>query len=140
MPGAQCTRSLVCEKTNTRVSHHGHTGFTRHSPHNGFTAYFALSPVTRLCCHRRLRIRACPHPVGPTCLRKLDASPGASEPHDFAVRFSAVRLRACDAHGLIKPALRSLRARGRCRVHRIPPRVRDVRTPLCGAARRESVN
>jgi hypothetical protein len=29
-------------------SHHGHTGNTRHSPRNGFTAYFALSPVTRL--------------------------------------------------------------------------------------------
>jgi hypothetical protein len=28
---------------------------TRHSPRNGFTAYFALSPVTRLCWHRRLR-------------------------------------------------------------------------------------
>jgi hypothetical protein len=28
---------------------------TRHSPRNGFTAYFALSPVTRFCCHRRLR-------------------------------------------------------------------------------------
>jgi hypothetical protein len=25
-------------------------------------------------------------------------------------------------------------------VHRIPPRVRDVRTPLCGTGRRESVN
>src|SRR5258705_2844824 len=49
MPGAQCARSLVCKKTNTRVSHHGHTGTTRHSPRNGFTAYFALSPVTRLC-------------------------------------------------------------------------------------------
>src|SRR4029077_12497302 len=29
-------------------SHHGHTGTTRHSPRNGFTAYFALSPVTML--------------------------------------------------------------------------------------------
>jgi hypothetical protein len=29
-------------------SHHGHTGITRHSPRNGFTAYFALSPVTAL--------------------------------------------------------------------------------------------
>src|SRR5882757_7447353 len=48
MPGGRCARSLVCKKTNTRVSHHGHTGFTRHSPRNGFTAYFALSPVTRL--------------------------------------------------------------------------------------------
>src|SRR5258706_10907648 len=48
MPGARCARGLVCKKTNTRVSHHGHTGTTRHSPRNGFTAYFALSPVTRL--------------------------------------------------------------------------------------------
>jgi hypothetical protein len=48
MPGARCARSLVCKKTNTRVSHHGHTGFTRHSPRNGFTAYFALFPVTML--------------------------------------------------------------------------------------------
>jgi hypothetical protein len=29
-------------------SHHGHTGTTRHSPRNGFTAYFALFPVTTL--------------------------------------------------------------------------------------------
>jgi hypothetical protein len=44
--------------------------------------------------------------------RELDASVGASGPHDFAVRFSAVR-------------------QERIRVHRIPPRVRDDRdTPL----------
>jgi hypothetical protein len=36
-------------------SHHGHTGNTRHSLRNGFTAYSALSPVTGLVCHRRLR-------------------------------------------------------------------------------------
>src|SRR5712675_2963279 len=35
-------------KTSIRDSHHGHTGTTRHSPRNGFTAYFALSPVTTL--------------------------------------------------------------------------------------------
>jgi len=29
-------------------SHHGHTGTTRHSPRNGFTAYFVLFPVTTL--------------------------------------------------------------------------------------------
>jgi hypothetical protein len=39
------------------------------------TAYFVLSPVTGLSCHRRLRVN-----------RKLDASVGASGPHDFAVR------------------------------------------------------
>src|SRR5260370_5796303 len=49
MPGAQCARSLACKiKQAYEHSHHGHTGFTRHSPRNGFTAYFALSPVTRL--------------------------------------------------------------------------------------------
>jgi hypothetical protein len=36
-------------------SHHGHTGLTRHSPRNGFTAYFALSPAIGLVCHRRPR-------------------------------------------------------------------------------------
>jgi hypothetical protein len=29
---------------------------TRHSPHNGFTVSFALSPVTGLCCHRHRQI------------------------------------------------------------------------------------
>jgi hypothetical protein len=57
-------------------SHHGHTGFARHSPRNGFTAYSVLSPVIGLCCHRRQQSR----------LRQLDASVEASGPHDFAVR------------------------------------------------------
>src|SRR3979409_1515528 len=35
MPGAQCARSRACSVVNTRVSHHGHTGITRHSPRNG---------------------------------------------------------------------------------------------------------
>jgi hypothetical protein len=56
MPGTQCTRSLVWDKKQahelvTTVT----PEITRHSPRNDFTAYFALSPVTRLCCHRRLR-------------------------------------------------------------------------------------
>jgi len=46
MPGARRTRSLACEiKKAHEHSHHGHTGFTRHSPRNGFTAYFVLSPA-----------------------------------------------------------------------------------------------
>jgi hypothetical protein len=50
------------------------------------TVSFVLSSVTGLFCHRRLRIKFCLSPVGPTLLRKLDASVGASGPHDFAVR------------------------------------------------------
>ena len=55
MPGARCARSRVWCVESTRVSHHGHTGNTRHSPRNGFTAYIALSPVTGLSCHRHPR-------------------------------------------------------------------------------------
>ena len=44
------------------------------------TAYSVLSPVTGLSCHRRLRR---------LLLAELDASVGASGPHDFAVRQQA---------------------------------------------------
>ena len=56
---------------------------TRHSPHNGFTAYFVLSPVTGLSCHRHRR----------NCFHQLDTSVGVSGPHDFAVRETAPRQR-----------------------------------------------
>jgi hypothetical protein len=69
---------------------------------DGFTAYFVISPVIGLSCHRRQQVTSC----------QLDASVEASGPHDFAVRISNVRQRCL-------------------RVHRIPPRVRDDRdTPL----------
>jgi hypothetical protein len=52
MPGARCTRGLVCKIV--RRNAHEHTGSAetlRHSPRNGFTAYavlpgdeFVLSP------------------------------------------------------------------------------------------------
>ena len=50
MPGAQCTRGLACEiKTkHTSVVTTVTPEITRHSPRNGFTASFVLSPVTRL--------------------------------------------------------------------------------------------
>src|SRR5947209_16735773 len=48
------------------------------------TVSFALSPVTGLVCHCRRRN---------VCFRQLDASVGASGPHDFAVRLGAVRQR-----------------------------------------------
>jgi hypothetical protein len=34
--------------SHTSNSHHGHTGNTRHSPRNGFTVSFVLSPVIRI--------------------------------------------------------------------------------------------
>ncbi|MGA7808981.1 hypothetical protein, partial [Bradyrhizobium sp.] len=47
MPGARCTRGLVCNKNKSKSAHE-HTGSAetlRHSLRNGFTAYFALSPA-----------------------------------------------------------------------------------------------
>ena len=50
MPGAQRARSLACNfcSKHTSVVTTVTPENTRHSPRNGFTAYFALSPVTRL--------------------------------------------------------------------------------------------
>ena len=60
---------------------HEHTGEAetlRPSLRNGFTTYFALSLVTGLSCHHR--------PCEALASQGLDASVGASGPHDFAVR------------------------------------------------------
>ena len=81
MPGARWARSRAWCVENTRVSHHGHTGSPGIPRAMVLTVSFVLSPVTGLSCHRHRR----------SCLRQLDASVGASGPHDFAVRFSAVR-------------------------------------------------
>src|SRR5487761_2010101 len=82
--------------------HSEFTGNTRHSPRNGFTAYNALSLVSRAFL---------PPSLPQVALRKLDASVGASGPHDFAVRKQSALVRSAT------------------RVHRIPPRVRDDREP-----------
>jgi hypothetical protein len=48
MPGARCApRSRVQDGVEGAHEHTGHTGYTRHSPRNGFTAYFVLSPANR---------------------------------------------------------------------------------------------
>jgi hypothetical protein len=60
----------------------GSTGNIRLSLRDGVTAYFALSPVTGLFCHRRRWKRVS---------TDLNASIGASGPHDFAVRIAPAR-------------------------------------------------
>jgi hypothetical protein len=80
MPGARRARSLACKiKIAHEHSHHGHTGSPGIPRAMVLTVSFVLSPVTGLFCHRRRR----------NCFRQLDASVGASGPHDFAVRKSA---------------------------------------------------
>ena len=96
--------AVSCAKCAKKGAHE-HTGerrTLRHPLRNGFTAYFVLSPVSGLYCHRRRR----------NGFHQLDASIGASGPHDFTVRIRAVRQR-------------------HIRVHRIPSRACDDReTPL----------
>jgi hypothetical protein len=75
-PGAWCTRGRAWSVENTRVSHHRFTGTPGLPCAMVLTVSFGLSPVTGLVCHRRQRSE----------LRQLDASVGASGPHDFAVR------------------------------------------------------
>jgi hypothetical protein len=113
MPGAWCARRRMCDGRKQKAhalvrSHRKHPAF----PAQWFTAYFVLSPVIGLFCHRR----SASNPA------KLDASVEASGPHDFAVRLSAIRQR-------------------RIRVHRIPPHVRDDReTPLQRGGTGESIS
>jgi hypothetical protein len=47
MPDARCVRSRACGVESTRVSHHGHTGNTRHSPRNGFNGFLRALPGDR---------------------------------------------------------------------------------------------
>src|SRR5882762_4104559 len=63
---------------------------------------------------------------------KLDASVGASGPHDFAVRCNISRPLAWRSLTGLSPTRPAIPSRAkRCRVHRTPPRVRDDRdTPL----------
>src|SRR5450756_1046049 len=103
MPGAQCTRSLVCESGGWNAHEYSQRVHrkTPGIPTQWFTAYSALSPVTGFLAT-----------VAGGSLHRLDTSIGVPGPHGFAVRVSAFR-------------------QGRIRVHRIPARVRDDReTPL----------
>jgi hypothetical protein len=90
---AGCTlhpRSRVQNCTKTRTRAYRFSGGIRPSLRNGFTAYSALSSVNGLSCHRRPRDTAL-DPFGSMRNRELDASIGASGPHDFAVRVSHAR-------------------------------------------------
>ena len=81
-PAASCA-IIVIERTRVTTSTPESPGIPARMV---LTVFFVLSPVTGLFCHRRPTDRFCLSPVGPTQLRELDASVGASGPHDFAVR------------------------------------------------------
>ena len=107
MPGARCTRSLVCSVLVAHeCSHHGRTGITRHSrTRMVLTAYFVVSPVIGLSCHRRQRIKGF---AGPGRARKTSADlTPASRRQDHTTSPSASASFVSALRGMLtgKPAL-----------------------------------
>ena len=94
-PGARCARSLACSLENTRVSHRGHTGNTRHSPRNGFNGFLRALPGDRALL--------LPSPAESSSA-DLTPSVGVSGPHDFAVRQHARSPIAPSASTASRPA------------------------------------
>src|SRR5205085_1279855 len=94
MPGAQRARSLACKmKKHTSIV----TTVTPEQPGIPramvLTVSFVLFPVTGLVVT-----------VASGSLRQLDASVGASEPHDFAVRLTCRSSKAPSASTASRPA------------------------------------
>src|SRR5664279_3512932 len=77
-PGARCTRSLAWCVKNTRVSHHRFTGTPSLPCAMVLTAYFALSPVTGLSCHRRPQ-EACKKLARSLLLKNLTPASGRQD-------------------------------------------------------------
>jgi hypothetical protein len=123
----------------------GSTGSLRLSPREWVTAYFELSPVTGLFATDVLRIDDAPNPVGPDASpqhltpapgrqdhttspsapvpAKNPAAPRAARPV-WQERLAASFVRAPSDRSRENPPCDPCASR-RCRVHRIPPRVRD---------------
>jgi hypothetical protein len=102
MPGARCARSLACKiKKHTSIV----TTVTPRIPGIPramvLTVSFVLSPVTGLCCHCRQR----------NYFHQLDASVGASGPHDFAVRLTCCSSKAPSASTASRPAFVTIASR-----------------------------
>jgi hypothetical protein len=93
MPGACCTRGLVCKRWSKGAHEHtGTAGALRHSLRNGLTAYAALSLETNSSCLHRCRLDGSIDPVGSNSPPTAWHQPRVSGPHGFAVRFSVGHL------------------------------------------------
>jgi hypothetical protein len=92
----------VRNKKAHKHSHHGHTGNTRHSPRNGFNGFLRALLGDRACL---------PPSSAKVASRQLDASVGASGPHDFAVRKSAPSSEAPPASTASRPAFVTIASR-----------------------------
>ena len=100
-----------------------------HSLRNGFTAYAVLSPATNSSCHRRRELWRSEPGWARLRLRQLDTSNGCQDHRFCRTQPAPFVCTPFDRSRETRPA--TTIARRRCRVHRIPSRVRDDRdTPL----------
>src|SRR6266403_1145983 len=102
MPGARCTRSLACKiKQAYEHSHHGHTGNHPAFPAQWFYGLLRALPGDQACLT--------PSPA----LLIADLTPALGRQNDTTWPYASALL-----------------VKHTARVHRIPPHVRNVRTPL----------
>jgi len=120
MPGARCTRGLMCNLRTERAHEHtGTDGTLRHSLRNGFTAYAVLSPATNSSCHRRWRIKADQSGRTDFASAQLGTSNGCQDHTVLPYASAPYVLRAMNRSRIDDPPCDQL-ARRRCRVHHIP--------------------
>jgi hypothetical protein len=114
MPGARCTRSLVCAMGSKYAHEYSQRAAGKHPtfPHAMVYGLYRALPGDRLSCHRRYADRSA----------NLTPASGCQD-HTFSSSASST---------FVKSTIR---------VHRIPPRVRDDRErPSVGTRRREIYN
>jgi hypothetical protein len=109
MPGARCTRSLVCAMGSKYAHEYSQRVTGKHPtfPHAMVYGLYRALPGDRLSCHRRRRLPA-------------NLTPASG----------------CQDHAS-SPSAASNARQARRRVHRIPPRVRDVASRPSIGTRRE---
>jgi hypothetical protein len=130
MPGARCTRGLVCKIV--RKNAHEHTGSAetlRHPPRNGSTAYGELSPATNSSCHRRCRLDGCSIRLNRNSHRQLDTSNGCQNHTLLPYASASFFLRAVNRSRETRPAI-TLRANAAASTASSPAFRDDRDTPL----------
>src|SRR5712671_4883724 len=107
MPGARCTGGLACKIAKKRTRAYRFSGGNPAFPAQWFYGVLRALPGDQAC-------------LTPSSARLLaDLTPASGRQNDTTWPYASGRARLA-----------------RCRVHRIPTRVRDVReTPLCGSDR-----
>src|SRR5712671_1449662 len=135
MPGAHCTRGLVCTCSGRKhTSNNEYTGTPGIPARNGFNGLCRALPGDRALLPPSSRgYLACPHPVGPTCLPQNLTPASGRQDHTILPSAATSLVSALfDRSQVFRLALRSHRAQNAAASTASRPYVRDDReTPLC---------